>query len=101
MEKDMAQKRSWNFPSAKDVHFDVDDYLNRYIPPSQLYRLPKPVARFLGHREKPAKEIGNVLVACWALLGAFCGLLFAGAVFRFTPAIQHFHPPVLFASLVS
>jgi hypothetical protein len=95
------EKVRWKFPQARNFHFDIDDYLNRFVPPSQLHRLPKLVARFLGYRATAAKEIGNVLVACWSLFGAFCGLLFVGAVFRYTPALQKFHPPVLFASLVS
>jgi hypothetical protein len=95
------EKGRWKVPTARDINFDIDDYLNRYVPPSQLHRLPKLVARFLGYRATSAKEIGNVLVACWALFGAFCGLLFVGAVFRYTPALQEFNPPVLFASLVS
>lgn len=95
-------KRSWwrRLPDAKDVHFDVDVYINRFVSPSQLHRLPTVVARYLGYRREPYKDIGNVLVASWALLGAFLGLLLAAAVFKYSSLLQGYHPPVLFASLV-
>jgi len=94
-----AKKERWRRPSAKDIHFDVDDYLNYFVLPSQLHRLPKPIARFLGYRKEPPPQVGNVLVALWAMLGAFLGLLFVGAVFKFSPVLQSYHPPVVFASL--
>lgn len=86
-------------PAAKDVHFDVDDYLNRFIPSNPIRHLPKPVARFLGYRDVPAPEIGNILVALWAMTGAFFGLLVVGATFKYSSHLQSFHPPVLIASL--
>jgi hypothetical protein len=100
MKPPINEKRGWRVPAAKDLHFDVDDYLNRFVPPSQLHRIPKPIARFLGYRKSPAKDIGNVVVALWSLLGAFLGLLVVGAAFRYSVVLQSYHPPVLFASLV-
>ncbi|KAF2430409.1 HPP family protein [Tothia fuscella] len=98
-ENKLNEASKWRFPAAKDVHFDVDVYLNRFIPPSQLHRFPRVIARFLGYREVPYKEIGNVIVAFWALVGAFLGLLLTTAVFRYSSLLQSYDPPVLFASL--
>ncbi|KAH7122432.1 HPP family-domain-containing protein [Dendryphion nanum] len=77
---------------------DVDHYADRYIPASQLYRLPKPISRFLGYREKPRNDVGNVLGAFWSMVGAFCGLAVIAAVFNNTGVIQAHSPPALIAS---
>jgi len=85
---------------AKNVHFDVDDYLNRIVPPSPLHKFPKWISWFLGYRRRPAEDPGNIIVAGWALLGAFTGLLLVAAVFRYSPQFNNGHvPPVIFASL--
>jgi hypothetical protein len=88
-------------PAASKVHFDMDDYLNRICFSSQVHKFPTPIARFLGWRKQPAKPIGNILVAFWAFIGAFLGLILVGATFRYSPLIREYHTPVLFASLVS
>jgi len=87
-------------PKAQDVHFDIDRYLNRYVPPSQLHRLPAPISRWLGYRKKPSPEVGNILVSFWAFVGTVAGLLVVGAVLRYGPLVARYHPPILIASLV-
>lgn len=86
----MSRARQWDI--------DIDHYADRYIPASQLFRFPKPISRFLGYREKPEHDVGNVLGAFWSLLGAFCGLGVIAAVFNNTEVIQAHNPPVLIAS---
>ncbi|KAK8221291.1 HPP family protein [Phyllosticta capitalensis] len=86
-------------PEARNIHFDIDDYLNRIVPRNRISRLPKPLARFLGHRDTGRLQIGNILIATWALVGAFLGLIVITAVYRFSPVIQKVHPPVIVASL--
>ncbi|KAK8170061.1 HPP family protein [Phyllosticta citrichinensis] len=86
-------------PRAQDVHFDMDDYLNLIIPRNRISRLPKPLARLLGYRESGRPQVGNILIASWALLGAFLGLIVITAVYKFSPVIQRVHPPVIVASL--
>jgi hypothetical protein len=90
----------WKLPVAENIHFDIDKYLNRVIPRSPLYRLPGWFSRFLGYRQKPAPDVGNILVAIWSFLGALYGLILVGAVLRYSPSIRSLEPPVLFASLV-
>jgi hypothetical protein len=90
----------WRFlPAAKDVHFDIDRYINRFVFSSQVHKFPKPIARFLGYRKQPQYPVGNILLGLWALLGAFVGLVLVGAAFRYSD-LKHYHTPVLFASLV-
>lgn len=98
-----SSDRSWRdrLPSAQDLHFDIDKYLNRIVPQNQAKKLPLPVARWLGYRPQPVQEVGNLLIAAWACLGAIIGLLVVGAVYKYSPAIAELDPPVIFASLVS
>ncbi|KAJ9642917.1 hypothetical protein H2201_005860 [Coniosporium apollinis] len=85
------------FPAAKDMSFDIDKYINRFVPPSQLHRLPKPISRFLGYRESAVVDVGSVLVWFWAFVGAFIGIIVVAQVYM-VDAIQKYSPPVLFAS---
>lgn len=84
-------------PEVKDWHIDVDKYLKPYVPRNLIYRLPRPLSHFLGHRDRPRTEIGNVLVAGWALLGAFVGVAVIEAAFM-APAITHHGVPLLIGS---
>ncbi len=86
-------------PEAKDWHFDVDKYLNPYIPRNLIYRLPKPLSHFLGHRDRPRAGIGNIIVAGWALLGAFVGVAVIEAAFMASPIKDH-GVPLLIGSFV-
>jgi hypothetical protein len=86
---------------AQEWDLDLDHYLNRIVPPSQLHKLPTPLARFLGYRKSQHQDVGNVAGAFWSLLGAFCGLSVIAAVFNNTGSIQLQHPPALIASFVS
>ncbi|KAH6709355.1 HPP family-domain-containing protein [Leptodontidium sp. MPI-SDFR-AT-0119] len=79
-------------------NFDVDRYINRIIPRSRLYLLPKPISWFLGHRETPPKQIGNVVTWFWAFIGAFCGILVIEAVFQ-TERLKSDGAPIIIASL--
>ena len=84
---------------AKEIHFDIDKYLNPYIPRNRVARLPKPISHFLGHRESPRKEIGNLLIAAWSFLGAFVGVVVIEAFFKI-PAIYDHGVPLLIGSFV-
>ena len=87
-------------PAASDMNLDLDRYVNRFIPPSQLRRLPRPISRFLGHRDAPGSEIGDIIVCAWSFVGAFCGIILVAGVFQ-SSLIQSHHPPLVIASLVS
>ncbi|CAK7268638.1 hypothetical protein SEPCBS119000_003162 [Sporothrix epigloea] len=62
--------------SAATWQFDIDTYLNRFVPPSVIPSLPWPLAHFLGYRS-PAeanRRLGSLVVIAWAFLGVFCGV---------------------------
>ena len=85
---------------ARHCSFDIDRHLNAYIPPNFVHRLPKPIARFLGYRDGPRRDVGNLLIAGWAFFGAFVGIIVIEAVFMI-PAIHDHGVPVVIASFVS
>ena len=87
--------------TAAVLNFQIDDYINPYIRPLPLSRLPKSVARFLGHRESPAPEIPHAIAWCWSFIGAFIGILVVSAINRYAPGLQKYSPPTVVASLVN
>ncbi|KAE9381672.1 HPP-domain-containing protein [Stipitochalara longipes BDJ] len=78
--------------------FDVDHYINRFVPRSRLHLLPTPISWLLGYRSKPMPRIGSALVWLWAFIGAFGGLLVVQAVFQ-TEGIKDHGAPTVIASL--
>jgi len=78
--------------------FDIDHYINRFVPRSRLYILPTPISWILGYRTKPMPRIGSVLVLFWAFIGAFAGILVVEAVFH-TKGIEDLGAPTVIASL--
>lgn len=82
------------------LDYDVDNHLNLIIPRSRLDRLPKPISRFLGYRTETYKEQPRQVVVFWSFLGSLLGLLIIGAIYRYAPGIQKWHPPIMVASLV-
>jgi hypothetical protein len=89
-------------PAAQDVQFDLDSHFNRFVPPSPFPRLPSSISHWVGYRAKAqGPDVGNILVAAWAQLGTFLGLVLVAATMKYTPWIHKLDPPVLIASLVS
>ena len=84
---------------AKDWHIDIDKYLRPFVPRNLVHKLPRPLSHFLGHRDRAGTRIGNVLVAAWALLGAFVGVAVIEAAFM-APVIKDHGVPLLIASFV-
>ncbi|PFH62308.1 hypothetical protein XA68_14168 [Ophiocordyceps unilateralis] len=53
----------------REWDWDIDRYLNRFIPPPPWHRLPPPVARLLGYRQNKLPSTGNILPLIWAFIG--------------------------------
>ncbi|KAF2404620.1 HPP family protein, partial [Trichodelitschia bisporula] len=81
------------------LNVDLDHYVNPYLPPSPKHRLPAFLARWIGYRKHPAKNIGNVVVAWWACVGGISSILLVEAVYRHSPALYWYHPPIIISSL--
>ena len=84
---------------ATDFDFNIDKYLNRFIPRNRVQCLPRFVSHFLGYRVKPYQEPGNVLIALWSFIGAFVGISIVEWMFR-VPLIASYGVPTIIASSV-
>lgn len=85
--------------------FDIDNYLNRFIPRSRLYLLPKPISFWLGYRppvsetsHPPNPAVSNLLVWLFAFLGGFIGISIIENVFLRLPALDGHQVPIVIAS---
>ncbi|RJE19321.1 HPP family [Aspergillus sclerotialis] len=79
-------------------HFDIDRYINPFIPAPPWRWLPRPISHFLGYRPQPPPPMGNVLIALWSLVSIFCGLSIITSVTMNVPAFQHHNSPSVIAS---
>ncbi|KAI0400375.1 HPP family-domain-containing protein [Xylaria palmicola] len=58
------------------LHFDIDQYVNRIIPSPPWEVIPYPIAYFLGYRKHPSeRQYGNILIVPRALVGVFVSLV--------------------------
>ena len=80
--------------------FDIDKYLNPFVPSSPIHRFPRPIAHFLGHRSQPRGHICQPLTWWWSFVGAFCSIALIEGVYRSSSALQSLHPPVVIGSYV-
>ncbi|PWY79130.1 hypothetical protein BO70DRAFT_54849 [Aspergillus heteromorphus CBS 117.55] len=79
-------------------HVDIDAYINPFLRPPPWRWLPRPVSHFFGYRETPPKPLGNLVVAFWALIGVFCGVLIVAEVSEHVPLFEAHHAPIVVAS---
>jgi len=95
MFNDGSPKSKKSPPGAKTTSsswsFDIDNYLNRFVPRPRLYLLPGPISRLLGHRTTPQPPIPEPLVWLWAFVGTFLGISLVTAIFH-APAIRSHFP---------
>ena len=89
----LSQVNSW--------HFDIDRYLNPLIPAPRWHLVPQPVAHFLGYRKETPKPLGNIAIAFWSMLGAFCGVALVAAVSSHVPSFEARDAPAIVGSFVS
>ncbi|KAJ5737549.1 uncharacterized protein N7483_002674 [Penicillium malachiteum] len=86
----LSQVNSW--------HFDIDRYLNPFIPAPRWHLVPKPVVHFLGYRKEPPKQLGNIVIAFWSLVGAFCGVALVALVSEHVPSFKARDAPAIIGS---
>ncbi|TKA77207.1 hypothetical protein B0A55_02584 [Friedmanniomyces simplex] len=83
----------------KLFNFNLDRYLNPYIPHSRLHAFPQPFRHFLGHRSKPHIEPPALVQWPLIFISTLAGLCLVAGIFNYGPAIAALHPPVMIASL--
>ncbi|GAB7323303.1 hypothetical protein MBLNU13_g05777t1 [Cladosporium sp. NU13] len=81
------------------LDFDMDRYLNPWLPHNRVGHLPAPISRFLGYRKDTYKEPPALVQWFSAFVGAFIGILLIGAIFKYAPGVVDKHPPIIVASL--
>jgi hypothetical protein len=81
------------------LDFNIDDYLNRFIPASRLHILPQYVSWFLGYRREQRAPVGTLVIWFWAFVGAFCGIAIVEGVYS-THYFQERGTPLVIASFV-
>ncbi|KAJ6109997.1 hypothetical protein N7486_002232 [Penicillium sp. IBT 16267x] len=79
-------------------HFDIDRYLNPLIPAPRWHWIPRPIAHFLGYRAEPPKSLGNIVIACWSFIGAFCGVAVLASVSQHVPSFEARDAPAIIGS---
>lgn len=76
--------------------FDIDKYLNPYLWPNQVHRVPKPVDRFLGAMTR--KDVPDYLLWIDILVGTFCGIAIIEGVFKSHTVFSNHNGPLIVAS---
>ncbi|EPS37114.1 hypothetical protein H072_9283 [Dactylellina haptotyla CBS 200.50] len=85
-------------PNAKRWDLDIDEYINPWVPPSFVPKLPRFISRFLGYRATPQGDVGALLVAWWSFFGAFCGIATVSAVFKYSGVFSSVNAPFILGS---
>lgn len=81
------------------LNFDIDRYLNPYIPHNRLDVLPRPIRHFLGRRSQPQKEPPAAVQWVSMFIATLGGLCLVGGLFSHASGIANLNPPVMIASL--
>jgi len=81
------------------LYFDIDRYVNPFVPSSPLYRFPRSISHWLGYREGLQKEPPILIQWTLSFIAIVAGLCLIGGLYNTTPGIQKWHPPVMIASL--
>ncbi|OBA24438.1 hypothetical protein METBIDRAFT_35885 [Metschnikowia bicuspidata var. bicuspidata NRRL YB-4993] len=76
--------------------FTIDDAINRYLWPSQVSRLPSPVARFLGG--STPRPVSDLWLWLEILVSTFCGIAVIEAIFKTHTVFSDHNAPLIIAS---
>lgn len=80
--------------------FDIDQWLNPLVPAPPWRWMPYPVSYVLGHRNKPQRPIGNLIITAWAFVGIFAGLVVIEVVSKQVAVFHDHKAPIIIASFV-
>ncbi|GAO13205.1 hypothetical protein UVI_02025540 [Ustilaginoidea virens] len=86
----MSRPRSWNF--------NIDHYLNPFVPSPPWKYLPYPLTWFLGYRKTKPQETGNLVAVFWAFIGVFASLVLIQAVSTRVPSFESHGAPIIVGS---
>jgi hypothetical protein len=83
---------------SKRWNFDIDSYLDPFLPAPRWHILPYPAAYWFGHRREQPQQHGNVRSILWAPIGIFCAISVIEALSRHIPAFESHHAPLIVGS---
>jgi len=81
------------------LSFNIDAYINPYVPHSRLHAIPQPLRHFLGYRSKAHVEPPALLQWPLMFVSTLAGLCLVAGIFNYGPGIASLNPPVMVASL--
>ncbi|WQF82159.1 hypothetical protein CDEST_07173 [Colletotrichum destructivum] len=84
--------------NPREWNFDIDRFLNPFIPPPPWQHLPYPIAHFFGHRRSKPSNVGNLVPIFWACIGVFCGVAVVAIVSRQIPVFKEHGAPIIVGS---
>ncbi|KAI0881781.1 HPP family-domain-containing protein [Annulohypoxylon maeteangense] len=79
-------------------NFEIDDYLNPWLPAAPWKHIPYPIAHFLGYRPVPQRPLGNIAMTFWAFIGVFCSLTIIEFAGRAIPSFEMHGAPIIIGS---
>ncbi|KAI5857333.1 HPP family protein [Durotheca rogersii] len=79
-------------------HFEIDGYLNPWVPSAPWKHLSPLVSRFMGHRSEHQRPLGNLFMIFWAFIGVFCSLTIIEVVGRAIPSFEERGAPIIIGS---
>ncbi|KAK1977676.1 HPP family protein [Colletotrichum cereale] len=84
--------------NPKEWNFDIDRFLNPFIPHPPWEHLSYPIAHFFGHRKSKPNNVGNLVPIFWACIGVFCGVAVVALVSRQIPVFKEHGAPIIVGS---
>ncbi|KAI1367022.1 HPP family-domain-containing protein [Xylaria arbuscula] len=77
-------------------NFDIDRYINRFVPAPPWQFTPYPVAYIFGHRKYPSEPaFGNLILTARALLGVFVSILLIQVISHQIPWVAEDGPRII------
>ncbi|KAK2028427.1 HPP family protein [Colletotrichum zoysiae] len=84
--------------NPREWDFDIDRFLNPFIPHPPWECVPYPIAHFFGYRKVKPSNVGNIVSILWACIGVFCGVAIVAIVSRHIPIFREHGAPIIVGS---
>lgn len=85
-------------PDPRKWTFDIDRFINPFVPPPPWQYLPYPVAYIFGYRREKPGSIGTILPVIWAFIGIFIALSVIELASERIPSFVERGAPIIVAS---
>ncbi|PNP46862.1 HPP family protein [Trichoderma gamsii] len=79
-------------------NFNIDRFLNPFVPPPPWKYVPYPVSYWFGYRKTKPADTGNLMPIFWAFLGVFGAIAMIEAVSKHVASFAPHHVPNIVGS---